>query len=346
MKAAVWHKRGDIRIEELPDPKPGIGQVKVRVKACGICGSDLHEFERGPLLIPLGSDGQGQSVVLGHEFSAEIVELGHAARRFEIGDRITMNPLIFCGECDYCKQKMHHLCFTVRSKGFSENGGFAEFALLDENSLHKLPQSISDDMGALVEPLAVAIHAVKRSRIRIGDSTAVIGAGPIGLLVMQVCIAAGAKRVFVVETMEARREIARQLGANDVFDPSALSPAKGIKGATAGLGASIAFDCAGSQSSFDTSVKVTRSRGLICVVGVAQKPITAPFSRLLAQEKEISFSNAYEDEFSMAIALLADRRVDVESLISARIPLQDIVSKGMKPLIEQTDRHIKILVCP
>ena len=346
MKAAVWHNKKDIQIKEVPDPIPGRGQVKARVKSCGICGSDLHEYDHGPQLIPSDTDGKGRPVVLGHELSAEIVELGQDVRRFKVGDRITTNPLIYCRECPYCRQGTPHLCPTIKSKGLAEDGGFAEYVLLNEYGLHELPPTISDDIGALVEPLSVAVHAVKRSRFRIGDTVAVIGAGPIGLLVLQVCRAAGARQTFVVEPMKARRELAGQLGAGETFDPGSSKPAKAIRDATDGWGADIAIDCVGSQSSFDVALKATRRRGVICVAGVALKPISVPFGQLLAHEKEVIFTNAYEDDFRTSLALLADGRVDVESLISARISLDDLVEKGMKALLDHADRYVKILVHP
>jgi (R,R)-butanediol dehydrogenase/meso-butanediol dehydrogenase/diacetyl reductase len=201
-------------------------------------------------------------------------------------------------------------------------------------------------MGAFVEPLAVAVHAVKRSRMKIGASVVIIGAGPIGLLVMQACLAAGAGKVFVTEPMKARRKMAVKTGATAVFNPTETDPGKEIGKLTDGLRADVAFDCVGIQSSFDTAVKVTGRRGIICVVGLALKPIEVPFIRLWGHEKELTFSSGYEDEFPAAISFLANRRVKVEELISARIKLDDLVTKGIRPLIEEAEKYIKILVYP
>ncbi|MFH0811922.1 MAG: 2,3-butanediol dehydrogenase [Pseudomonadota bacterium] len=350
MKAAVWHKKGDIRTEEIPEPKPGTNQVKVRIKTCGICGSDLHEYRDGPFIIPSRlhplTHREGGPIILGHELSAEVVDIGDHVSGFSIGDRITMNALIVCKECYYCKRGAYNMCLKLGSTGFAADGGFAEYAILYDYSLYKLPDSVTDDMGAFVEPLAVAIRAVKRSRLRIGDSVAVIGAGPIGLLVMQVCLAAGARQAFVVEPMKTRRELAKRLGATAVCDPQELDPGKIIAELTKGLRADIAFDCVGNQSAFDTAIKVTGRRGMICVAGLSLKPIEVPFAKLWAHEKEITFSSGYEDEFPTAIALLADRRIEIERLISARIKLDDLIEKGIIPLIEEPGRYIKILVYP
>lgn len=350
MKAAVWHKKGDIRIEDIPVPVTGPGQVKVKIKACGICGSDLHEFREGPFIIPSRphplTNREGAPVILGHEFSGEVIELGEGVNQFSPGDRVVVNPLIYCGECHFCRLGQHIMCTKLGTVGFAADGAFAEYGVFYEYALLRLPDSVTDEMGTFVEPLAVAVHAVNRARMKIGDSVAVVGAGPIGLLVMQACRAAGASHVFVVEPMEARREIALETGATAVIDPAETDAGKEIEKLTKGLRADLAFDCVGNQPSFDTAVRVTGRRAVICVVGLALKPIEVPFIRLWAHEKEIAFSSGYQDEFPAAISYLADKRVKVEKLISASIKLDDLVEKGIRSLIEEGEKHIKILVYP
>jgi len=301
MKAAVWHKKGDIRIEDVPPASPGPGQVKVRVKACGICGSDLHEFKEGPFIIPARphplTGREGGPVILGHEFSAEVTEVGEGVTRFTPGDRVVVNPLIYCGECPYCRRGQHIMCTRLGTVGFAADGAFAEYGVFYEYALLKLPETVTDEMGAFVEPLAVAVHAVNRSRMKIGDSVAVVGAGPIGLLVMQACLAAGASRVFVVEPMKVRRDIAAETGAAAGIDPTETDPGKAIGSFTDGLRADIAFDCVGNQAAFDTAVRVTGRRAVICVVGLALKPIEVPFIRLWGHEKELTFSMGMKTNF-------------------------------------------------
>jgi (R,R)-butanediol dehydrogenase/meso-butanediol dehydrogenase/diacetyl reductase len=257
-----------------------------------------------------------------------------------------MNALLVCGECPYCRRGAYNMCLKLGSTGFAADGGFAEYAALPEYALYHLPPAISDDKGSFAEPLAVAVRAVKRSRMQIGDVAVVVGAGPIGLLVLQVCRAVGASRVFVIEPMRARRELAARIGAAAVFDPRDGDPGKAVSDLTDGLRAEVAFDCVGNQSAFDTALKVTGRRGVVCVAGLSLKPVQVPFMRLWGHEKEVTFSSGYENEFPAAIGLLADGRVDVESLISARIELADLVEKGFSPLINQADRYVKILVYP
>jgi len=350
MKAAVWYAKEDIRFEDYPDPKLEAGQVKVRIKQCGICGSDLHEFRSGPFIIPSKphplTGRAGGPVILGHEFSAEVEAVGAGVNTFKAGDRVTVNPLVYCGRCHYCRKGIHIMCTQLGTVGFAWDGAFAEYGVYPAYSVHKLPDSVTDDMGAMVEPLAVAVHAVNRSGMKIGDNVAIIGAGPIGLFVLQACKAAGAGHVYVIEPMKARMETAAKTGANAVFDPTAVDAGKEIGELTAGLRADVAFDCVGNQSSFDTAVKVTGRRAKICVVGLALKPMSVPFIRLWGHEKEVTFSSGYQDEFPAAIAYLEDGRVKVDDLISAHIDVKDLVEGGLKPLMEHPDQHVKILVSP
>jgi len=336
-----------VRIEDIPSSQPQKGQVKLKVSVCGICGSDIHEYQAGPVLIPrsphpLTGRGTGP-VVLGHEFSGKVIE-GNG--KWKEGDRVTASALILCGECPYCKKGQYNMCLKLGSVGFASDGAFAEYVVVPEYSLHSLPDSVSDDMGAFVEPLAVAVRAIKRSRMEIGHSVCVIGAGPLGLLVLQVALSAGATQVFVLDPIEKRREVARNLGATAVFDPHEDGVGRKIAELTNGLRVDCAFECVGSQEAFDIAVKVTARRGVICMVGVSLHPIQVPFYRLWGHEKEITTITGYVDEFPSAISLLESGRVDVNPLITGRISLDDLVEKGFEELINHPDKHVKILVYP
>lgn len=348
MKAAVWYGVEDVRIEDYPEPSVGKGQVKIEIKACGICGSDLHEYKAGPFVIPARPHPlTGRSlgpVVVGHEFAGEVVEIGEGVTKCQVGDRVTVNPLIYCGECVYCKQGVYIMCTKLGTAGFAWDGGFAEYGVFPEYGIHKLPDSVSYEMGSFVEPVAVALHAINRSRMKAGDTVAVIGAGPIGLLAMQCAFAAGAKHVFVSEPMPARRELAAKLGATAVFDPTQCDVGKEIGKYTDNLKANVVLECVGLPATFDTAIKVSGRRGVICIVGLALKPIEVNFMRLWGQEKEVVFSSGYNDEFPTCIAYLADGRVKIDELITSRISLEDYIEKGVKELITHGDQQIKILV--
>jgi (R,R)-butanediol dehydrogenase/meso-butanediol dehydrogenase/diacetyl reductase len=350
MKAANWYEKGVLKVEDIPLPELGVGEVRLKIMACGICGSDIHEYRDGPFLIPKKqhpiTGNVGGPVVLGHEFSATVDDVGEDVTQFDRGDRVTVNPLIYCGECAYCKNGQLNMCTQLGTLGFAANGAFAEYAVVSEDMLLALPTSISADMGAFIEPLAVAVRAVKRAGVKLGQSVVIVGAGPIGLLVLQVCRAFGAEKIFVVEPIPSRRELALQLGACHIIDPVNGDPGKIVAEMTNNLRADVAIDCAGIQQSFETAVRTTGRRATICVVGLALEPIKVSFLQLWAHEKSITFSSGYENEFQAAITLLANGQVDIEKLITARIELKNIVAKGFDPLIKRAEQHIKILVYP
>lgn len=350
MKAAIWYEKGDIRIETRDLPVALPGKVRLKIKACGICGSDIHEYKAGPFIIPRKphplTGKAGGPVILGHEFSAEVEALGEGVKGFQAGDRVAVNPLLYCGKCHYCQRGEKLMCVKLGTVGFAEDGAFAEYAVVPEYALHKMPDSMSDDEGAFIEPLAVAVRAVNRSRLRLGQTAVVIGAGPIGLLVMQVCQAVGASEVFVVEPMAGRRELAEKLGATHVIDPYEQDPGKTVGEMTNRMRADVAIDCVGIQASFDTAVKVTGRRGVICVAGLSLKPIEAPFLRLWSHEKEIVFTQGYETEFPTAISLLANKRVKTEEMVTRRIGLDGLVKEGIEELMGNPGEQVKILVYP
>ena len=349
MKAAVWYGREDIRIMEVPEPAVGKDQVKIKVKCCGICGSDVHEYRQGPLLIPKKPHpltGKKAPVILGHEFSGDVVEVGEEVRRVRVGDRVTINCLIYCGACVYCRGGEFNMCLRLATVGLAWDGAFAETVVVPEYTVLRIPDPITYEAASFAEPLAVAVRAVKRSRLKIGDPAVVIGAGPIGLLVLQVARAAGASQVFVIEPLKKRRELAKQLGADEVFDSAQGDAGKEIADRTGGRRANIAFECVGNQAAFDTAIGVTGRRAMIVMVGMALKPLEVPFFRLWGHEKEITTCTGYVDEYPAALAFLADRRVVVEPMITAKIHLEEFVEKGLQEMIRNPGGHIKILVAP
>jgi len=349
MQAALWYGRNDVRIEEVPEPTAGEHEVKIRVKWCGICGSDLHEYRAGPMIIPQKPHpltGRTPPIILGHEFSGDVVEIGSGVKDITVGDRVVVNALIYCRQCFYCGMGEYNMCIKLGSTGLASDGGFAEFVTVPSYATYKIPPKVTYEMGTFVEPLAVAIRAVKRARAHVGNTAAVVGAGPIGLLVQQAASACGAGKVYVIEPIAGRRELAKKLGATEVFDPLDGDVSKEIHALTDGMRADVAYECVGNQSAFDTAVRITGRRGMIVMVGLAVEPLNVPFLRLWGHEKEITTSQGYVDEFSPAIAFLADGRVQVESMITSKITLDDLVEKGFKKLIEHPEKNIKILVSP
>jgi len=351
MKALRWHGQRDIRIEEVPEPSPGKGEVKIKVKWCGICGTDLSEYAEGPIILPAKRPhpltGKQPPIILGHEFSGEIVEVGSEVTGFAVGERVTVNPLIVCNDCFWCKWGRYNECARLATLGLGADGAFAEYVIAPAYGCYKLPPEVSDEMGALCETLAVLVRACKRGEVAPGDSVAVIGAGPVGLLALQTAKASGASKVFVIEPIPKRREIAKKLGATAVYDPQEVDAGKEIAKLTNGIRADVTIECVGSGPAMETALKVSRRAGKIVLVGIAKKPIEFPFDKLLFPEKDLIPVQGYVDEFPAAISFLADGRVKVESLITAKIKLDDIIEKGFKVLdSEQRAEHFKILVSP
>lgn len=315
MQAVVLSEIRRPQLMARPEPETGPRQVKLRVDYCGICGSDLHAetFD----LFQVG-------VTMGHEFSGRVVEVGAEVQGWAIGERVCVNPNgAYCGHCESCAQGLFHLCphALQNSVGVVTPGGFADYAVVDARTLHRLPESVSPQQGAWVEPAAVALHAVRRSGIRAGDRAVVFGAGPIGLLVLLMLRLAGVTAVTVVEPNAARREKARACGANQVIDPRA-SEAEPPAGTPPPR---FAFDCVGSNAVMQAAIRLLPPRGCLTVVGVAQHPIGFSAIELLAKEIEIRGSFIYNEEFAQTIDLMAAGKLDVTALTSGVRPLAEAV---------------------
>ena len=349
MKALRWHGRKDVRLDELPEPAAGPGEVVVRVAACGICGSDLHEYLHGPLYIPKAPHpltGVVPPVTLGHEFCGRIVEVGAQVETVRRGDRVTVNPCLLCGECAWCRRGQFNYCAKLGSLGLSRDGALAPLVAVPAYGCHVLPPGLDDEQGASVEPLAVTVHAYQRARLRGDERVAIVGAGPIGLLMLQVLKAKGAGWVVVIEPREERRRLGRDLGADAVIDPEAEDPARAIARLTEDERVAVAFECVGSAPAFSTALRVAGKGGRVVLVGLVPETVQTNLLGLLAHEKEIVGSSAYVDEFPEAIDLLAGGRVRIDPLVTARVSLGEALPRGLEALLRREEKHVKILVAP
>ncbi|CAN0625875.1 (R,R)-butanediol dehydrogenase [Burkholderia multivorans] len=351
MKAAVWRGRHDIRIEEVPVPdKPAAGWVKIRVHWCGICGSDLHEYVAGPVFIPVDQPhpltGLKGHCILGHEFSGEIAELGAGVTGFEVGERVSADACQHCGQCYYCTHGLYNICERLAFTGLMNNGAFAEYVNVPSELLYKLPDDFPTEAGALIEPLAVGLHAVKKAGGIVGQTVVVVGAGTIGLCTIMCARAAGAGRVIALEMSSARKQKALEVGASLVIDPRETDAVAQVKALTGGYGADVSFECIGNTSTAKLAIDVIRKAGKSVMVGIFEKPTEFNFFDIVSTEKEVIGSLAYNGEFADVIRFIADGRIDVAPLITGRIQLADIVSKGFDELVNNKDRNVKIIVQP
>ena len=349
MKAAVWHKAEDLRVEDLPEPSPGPGQIKLKVKRVGICGTDLHEYLKGPIFIPTTPHpltGMKAPIALGHEFCGEVVAVGKGVTSIAEGARVAVDACIYCGTCWYCRQGYYVLCDQVAFTGLAAHGGMAEYTVVPAYAAYPLPNTISDEIGALVEPISVAVHAMRKAELQQGDTVAVLGAGPIGLVTTMVARVSGAARVFVIEKARARMEQARALGATAVLDPAEGNPIEQLRDLTNGRGADIVFECIGHKDTAPLAVELARKGGKAVIVGIFEEPSLFSFNSLILGEKQIRSTLGYVGEFATTIQLIADGRLQPHSLITGRLRLDDAVEKGFLELIHHKDRHVKILIDP
>jgi (R,R)-butanediol dehydrogenase/meso-butanediol dehydrogenase/diacetyl reductase len=340
MKALRWHARKDIRYEDVPEPFPGQGQVKARINLAGVCGTDLREYAAGPCMIAVDK----APLTLGHEFAGRVVDVSEGVTDFEVGERVTGEGYWVCGECYYCKRLMYNLCLNSGFTGLSVDGCMAEYLIAPAYSFYKLPDSVSDEVGTLVEPLAVAIHAVRRGNVRPGDTIAIVGDGTIGLCTLSAAKAAGASEVYVVAKHKGRGEIARALGATEVIYLSDDDPVKLIGNLTGGLGADVSFECIGRPDTPQISVDLARRGGTAVIVGVFDQPSLFHFGSVVFNERTLMGSAIYVHEARTAIALLADKRIDLGRLITSKVPLKDAVEMGFEKLINNKEDNIKVLL--
>ncbi len=351
MKAALWHKRNDIRIEVVPDPVPGPDEVILKVEYCGICGTDLEEYRHGPILIPTGTPnlltGIAAPIILGHEFIGEVVEVGRDVVKYKVGDRLAPDVLIYCGECYWCRRHQVTLCDHLAALGLSGHGGLAEYCRVPVSMCIAVPPSLDPACAALAEPLSVAVRALRKGRLQLGETVAVFGAGTIGLLCMQVALSAGASAVYVIEPDPFRRELAVRLGAARAIDPGAGDPVEALRAITC-IGADLVIEASGVPAVIPQAIEAARKAGRIVLVGIPTGPSTLNLVSVVGTEKEVigSLSHVYDEDFYTSIRMIADGRVNVEALISDRISLDDLLPRGLHRLEEHRADTLKILVAP
>lgn len=347
MLAAQLYGHKDVRVEEVPYPKPPPGWSVVKVAASAICHSDIREY-LGPSYIgrtgkPNPITGVYFPVILGHEFCGTVVEMNGMHPSIKTGDRVAPDGCIYDQTCWYCRHGLYNLCDAIAVLGFDAHGSHAEFVAVPNYSLFKVPDSISDDEGALIEPLAVAVHGVKQGRVEVGDTVAIAGAGMIGLCAVLVARASGAAQVIVSEPLPARRERARQMGAA-VIDPADGDTGEQVRALTGGLGADVAIDCVGVEASLNSALAMARRAGRVSLVGILTKPPTINIDRIGLDEVSLVGSLAYAWDFPRAIGLVADGRVDLKGLVTGRIGLREIVERGFETLEAHANEHLRIVV--
>jgi (R,R)-butanediol dehydrogenase/meso-butanediol dehydrogenase/diacetyl reductase len=340
MKALRWYGRRDLRYVDVPEPAPGPGQLKVRVRLAGICGTDLKEYAFGPVMIPPNK----VPLTVGHEFAGEVAAIGEGVTGFRTGDRVTGVGYYYCGECYVCRRGLYNICVNQGFTGLFTDGCMAEYFVIPAYACYHLPDSVSDETGALVEPLAVALHAVRQGGVQAGDTVAIVGDGTIGLGALMAARTAGAAAVYVIAKHRGRGGLARKLGAAEVIYLDEGNPAGRLQEITGGPGADVSIECVGHPDTPQLAVDLIRRAGRGVIVGIFEKPGTLDFSTIVFTEKTIVGSSIYIDEGRTAVALLADKRLDPSPLVTSTVPLRDAAEKGFEALLKDKEANIKVLV--
>ncbi len=318
MKAAVLHAVGDLRYEDIPIPETAAGEVLVKVKAAGVCGSDIPRvMKKGTYSFPM---------VPGHEFAGEVV---HA------GDRVAVFPLIPCGKCAYCQIGEYAQCDSYDYLGSRSDGGFAEYAAAPADNLITIPENVDFDCAAMTEPASVALHALRRSGVDAGDNVAILGAGTIGIILAQWARICGAGRVFVADVVDEKLDVARGYGFNDCINAAREDTVEWIVAETDGRGADICIEAAGTAVTFEQSLRIVRKLGKVVLMGNVSGDVVIPertASAILRGQLTIygtwnsSFTAVPKNEWRTALQFMSSGALNLKPLITHRFKLDQVNS--------------------
>jgi 2-desacetyl-2-hydroxyethyl bacteriochlorophyllide A dehydrogenase len=313
MRAATISGKKKVVIREVPKPIPDKDEVLIKVRYCGICGSDIHRYRWGAAL------------GIGHEFSGDIVEIGRDVKGLQVGDRVAVEPHRYCGECFWCRRGEEiGLCEEFYAGVKQYEGAFRTYVKAKYYQVYKIPDELSYQHAAMIEPTTVALHAIRVSEMQEGDVVAVLGLGPIGQLVARVAKALGAKAVYATELSQSRIELAGHV-VDEVIDVNVANPVDRILALTHGRGPDIVFECAGSVLAAQQSIALARKGGTIVAVSICFDWVDIPFSNIVLKGLTIKgFVCWSAGDYASALNLIKDRKIDVAPLLTCEMPLRDI----------------------
>jgi L-iditol 2-dehydrogenase len=320
MKALVLEQYKKLALLEMPEPEIGAHDVLVRVKSCGICGSDVHGFDGG-------SGRRIPPLIMGHEASGVVAKTGAGVSRFREGERVTFDSMISCGRCLFCRQGRPNLCDNRRVLGVSceeyrRHGAFAEYVAVPEHIVVKIPDNLPFNEAAMVEPVSVAVHAVNITPVRLGDNAVVIGAGMIGLLTLQALRTAGCGRVVSVDLEDDRLALAKQLGADETLNSRSTDVPKRIREMTDGLGADVVMEAVGADATVRMSIESARKGGIVTLIGNVTATVSFPLQQVVTREISVLGSCASSNDYPACLALMGRGAIRVAPMISAAVPLE------------------------
>ncbi len=321
MKSLLLSAYNHLEIAEFPAPEPGPGDVLIRVAACGICGSDVHGYD--------GSSGRRiPPIVMGHEAAGTVAAVGAGVEGYAVGDRVTFDSTVFCGTCVFCQRGDVNLCddrqvIGVSCGDYRRHGAFAEFVAVPQRILYHLPDNLSFAEAAMLEATSVALHAVRLSQVKGGETALVIGAGMIGLLTLQAARVLGCARVFVADVDASRLDLAKEAGADVVFDCSGAELVREVLERTEGRGVDLAFEAVGRNETVNGAIDCTRKGGTVTLIGNVQPEVTLPLQKVVTRQLRLQGSCASAGEYPQAIELIAAGKIKVAPLITAIAPLEE-----------------------
>ncbi len=341
MQASFLYGIRDVKLESCPVPQPGPGEVLLQIASVGVCGSDVHYYSEGRI----GNQIVQNPIIMGHEFSAFVAKLGTGVENLNPGQLVAVDPAIPCGNCELCRLGHPNLCPNVQFCGTPPvNGVFTEYAVMPAENCFSLPEIITPDEGALLEPLGVAIHSVNLSHLKPGDTVTVLGAGPIGLLIAKVAKIAGASKVYMTDPLEFRRKFAGQYAADICFDPINQDPEVEITRATKGRGTDIVFEAAGAAETPQQAANIVRFGGKVILAGIPADDMLS-FSASIARRKGLTIKlvRRMKHTYPRSMDLVRTGQVDLLSLITHRLPLSG-VGEAMELLTHYRDGVIKAVI--
>lgn len=321
MKALLLSEYKKLEVADLPQPQPGADEVLVRVEACGICGSDVHGYD--------GTSGRRiPPIVMGHEAAGTIAAVGAAVEGYKAGDRVTFDSTVYCGQCEYCRRGEVNLCDRRQVVGVScgdyrRAGAFAEYVVVPQRILYHLPEGLSFPEAAMLEAVSVALHAVRLSELKGGETALVVGAGMIGLLTLQAARAGGAARVIVADIDATRLKLAKEMGADEVLQLSGAELVAEIMKLTGNKGVDVALEAVGRNETVSVAIDSVRKGGTVTLIGNISPEVTLPLQKVVTRQLRLQGTAASAGEYPQAIELMMQGKILVKPLITAVASLNE-----------------------
>ena len=337
MKASRFLGNKTFAVTDLPTPHAGPGELVLRNQVCGVCGTDVHIYHGEP-----GSADVNPPVVLGHEYSGEVVEVGKGVTGFAVGDHVTVDPNIYCGHCAYCQNGKKQLCPSMEAIGVTRDGGFAQYSRIPASQAFKLEPTVPWETAAMAEPLACCLHGIDLAGIQVGDKVCVVGGGAIGLLMVQLAKLSGASQIVLSEPNEKRRQVGLQLGANAALDPTRPDAQEAFAQVLGG-GANVVIECVGNVPAVKSAFQFAGKGATVLLFSVPKVDATFDLPLFDVYKKELTIKGSFvnPDTHARAVALINSGKVDFGPIITHRFPLDQLPEAIA---MQMSDASIKVVV--